>query len=76
MWKNIFLTLGIDCYIITNLWQKCQKFGMEMIIWKLKRIIIVKDNIKRWRDDKGIVIMGITDFLLDEDSLNYKKTYN
>ena len=36
-----------------------------------KRIIIVKDNIKRWRDDKGIVIMGITDFLLDDDSLNY-----
>ena len=36
-----------------------------------KKIIIVKDNIKRWRDDKGIVIMGITDFLLDEDSLNY-----
>lgn len=36
-----------------------------------KKIIIVKDNIKRWRDDKDIVIMGITDFLLDEDSLNY-----
>lgn len=36
-----------------------------------KKIIIVKDNIKRWRDDKGIVIMGIIDFLLDEDSLNY-----
>lgn len=35
-----------------------------------KRIIIVKNNIKRWRDDKEI-IMGITDFLLDEDSLNY-----
>ena len=44
---------------------------LYVIIWKLKRIIIVKDNIKRWRDDKGIVIMGITDFLLDEDSLNY-----
>ena len=49
---------------------------LYVIIWKLKRIIIVKDNIKRWRDDKGIIIMGITDFLLDEDSLNYKKTYN
>lgn len=35
-----------------------------------KRIIIVKNNIKRWRDDKEIII-GITDFLLDEDSLNY-----
>jgi hypothetical protein len=36
-----------------------------------KKIIIVKDNIKRWRDDKGIVIMGITDFLLDDNSLDY-----
>lgn len=36
-----------------------------------KKIIIVKDNIKRWRDDKGIVIMGIVDFLLDMDSLDY-----
>lgn len=36
-----------------------------------KKVIIVKDNIKRWRDDKGIIIMGIVDFLLDEDSLNY-----
>lgn len=35
-----------------------------------KRIVIVKNNIKRWRDDKEIII-GITDFLLDEDSLNY-----
>ena len=36
-----------------------------------KKIIIVKDDIKRWRDENGIIIMGITDFLLDEDSLNY-----
>ena len=36
-----------------------------------KKIIVVKDNIKRWRDDKGIVIMGIIDFLLDENSLDY-----
>lgn len=36
-----------------------------------RKIIIVKDNIKRWRDDKGIVIMGIVDFLLDFNSLDY-----
>lgn len=36
-----------------------------------RKIIIVKDQIKRWRDDNGIVIMGILDFLLDADSLNY-----
>ena len=37
----------------------------------LRKIIIVKDNIKRWRDEKGIVIMGIVDFLLDFNSLDY-----
>ena len=36
-----------------------------------KKIIIVRDDIKRWRDENGIIIMGIIDFLLDEDSLNY-----
>ena len=36
-----------------------------------RKIIIVKDNIKRWRDDKGIVIIGIVDFLLDFNSLDY-----
>jgi len=36
-----------------------------------KKIIIVRDDIKRWRDENGIIIMCITDFLLDEDSLNY-----
>ena len=36
-----------------------------------RKIIIVKDNIKRWRDEKGIVIMGIVDFLLDFNSLDY-----
>lgn len=36
-----------------------------------KKIIVVRDNIKRWRDDNGIVIMGITDFLLDTNSLDY-----
>ncbi len=36
-----------------------------------KKIIIVKDNIKRWRDENGIVIMGVKDFLLDMNSLEY-----
>lgn len=34
-----------------------------------KKIIVVKDRIKLWRNEKGIVIMGIMDFLLDPDSL-------
>lgn len=34
-----------------------------------KKIIVVKDRIKLWRNEKGIVIMGIMDFLLNPDSL-------
>lgn len=35
-----------------------------------KKIIVVKDHIKPWRNDEGILIMGIMDFLLNPDSLN------
>ena len=37
----------------------------------LKKIIIVKDYIKRWRDEEGVITMSVFDFLLDIDSLNY-----
>ena len=36
-----------------------------------KKIIIVKDDIKRKRDENGIVTMSIYDFLLDEESVEY-----
>ncbi len=36
-----------------------------------KKIIVVKDDIKRKRDENGIVIMSIYDFLLDEESVEY-----
>ena len=35
-----------------------------------KKIIVVKDNIKLWRNEMGIVIMGIQEFLLNENSLD------
>lgn len=35
-----------------------------------KKIIIVKDNIKLWRDDNGIVIMSLEEFLLNPNSLD------
>lgn len=35
-----------------------------------KKIIVVKDNIKLWRNEEGIVIMGIQEFLLNKDSLD------
>lgn len=34
-----------------------------------KKIIIVKDNIKLWRNEEGIVIIGILEFLLNQNSL-------
>lgn len=35
-----------------------------------KKIIIVKDNIKHWFTEEGILVMGIQEFLLDKNSLN------
>lgn len=34
-----------------------------------KKIIVVKDRIKLWRNEEGIVVMGIMDFLLTPNSL-------
>lgn len=36
-----------------------------------KKIIVVKDNIMPKRDEKGIVTMGLKDFLLNPDSLDF-----
>lgn len=35
-----------------------------------KKIVVVRDDIKLWRTDEGITVMGIMDFLLDKDSLD------
>lgn len=35
-----------------------------------KKIIVVKDNQKLWRDENGITIIGIRQFLLDQKSLD------
>jgi len=34
-----------------------------------KKIIIVKDDIKPWRDENGILTMGLLEFLMDSDVL-------
>ncbi|MBQ3789883.1 MAG: ATP-binding protein, partial [Lachnospiraceae bacterium] len=36
-----------------------------------KKIIIVSGNAKIWRNEQGITIMSLFDFLLNEDSLDY-----
>ncbi len=35
-----------------------------------KKIIVLKDDIKLWRNEEGIVIMGIEEFLLNKNSLD------
>lgn len=35
-----------------------------------KKIIIVKDNIKHWITEEGILVMGIQEFLLNDNSLD------
>ena len=34
-----------------------------------RKIVVVKDNIEPWQDDKGIQYIGVEQFLLDEDYL-------
>lgn len=34
-----------------------------------KNIIVLRDRIKLWRNDEGIMVMGIMDFLLKPNSL-------
>lgn len=36
-----------------------------------KKIIVVKSDIKPWRDDYGILTMGLKDFLMNPDSLKW-----
>jgi predicted AAA+ superfamily ATPase len=35
-----------------------------------KKIIVVRDSIKAWRNEEGILIIGIQEFLLDKNSLD------
>lgn len=35
-----------------------------------KKIIVVKDNIKLWRTDDGILVIGIQEFLMNKNSLD------
>ena len=36
-----------------------------------KKVIVVKDDIKPWRDENGILTIGLLDFLMDENCLNH-----
>ena len=36
-----------------------------------KKIVVINGNIKPWRNEKGILFIGLMDFLLDKTSLEY-----
>lgn len=36
-----------------------------------RKIVVVRDNIIPWHDEKGILYIGIEDFLLDENAMNF-----
>lgn len=47
-----------------------EKNSLVRIGDSFKKIIVVKDRIKLWRNEEGIVVMGIMDFLLNPNSLD------
>lgn len=51
--------------------QEQESVSLRHIDDSFKKIIVVKDDIMPKRDDSGIVTMGILDFLLNSDSLDY-----
>ena len=68
---------GSDKYYIQSSLNLDTKEKMEQEIRPLvnvndffKKIIIVKDDIVKYQNEQGIIIMGIYDFLLDENSLS------
>ena len=34
-----------------------------------RKIIIVRNNIKKWKDEKGVLILGLKEFLMDPESM-------
>ncbi len=68
---------GSDKYYIQSSFNLDTKEKMKQEIRPLvnvndffKKIIIVKDDIVKYQNEQGIIIMGIYDFLLDENSLS------
>ena len=45
--------------------------SLQQIRDSFKTVIIMRDNTKPWRDENGFVIMGLKDFLLSENSLDF-----
>lgn len=50
---------------------KQERKSLQQIRDSFKKVIIMRDNTKPWRDENGFVIMGLKDFLLSENSLDF-----
>lgn len=63
--KNIGAYIGYlpDAFFIQQSAMPCLISGSR------KKVIVVKGRTKLWRNEEGIVVMGIMDFLLNPDSL-------
>lgn len=48
--------------------ERQEKRSLNLVGDSFKKIVIVKDAVKPWQDDDGIVTMGLFDFLLDAAS--------
>ena len=70
--KILFTDIGVPNAIL-NFPQLEETHIMGNIIYNdsFKKIIIVKDDIKLKRNEEGIVTIGLFDFLLNNDSLNW-----
>lgn len=51
--------------------QKQEKRPLLKIGDSFRKIIVVKDNIKPYNDDDGIAVIGLKDFLLNDNSLDF-----
>lgn len=57
---------------ISSLEKQNQEFNsIRHIEDSFKKIVIVNKNIKSWRNDEGFVIMGIKEFLLNQDCFEF-----
>lgn len=45
--------------------------SLDHINDNFKKIIIVKDVLKPWRTETGILVLGVFDFLLSQGSLDF-----
>ena len=50
---------------------KQERKSLQQIRDSFKKVIIMSDNTKPWRDENGFVIMGLKEFLLSENSLDF-----